>query len=84
LPQSEQSADVIYDTLDPGMAVILNAPASYMPLLQVFFEIHVAEQLHLYVLDEDHFEPIINVLVTQDIAPNGLPRFLVKDRATRI
>ena len=76
----ETSAKVIYDTLDPGMAVILNAPASYLPLLQGLFEIHREDHLQLYVLDQEQFEPIINVLVTQDIAANNLPRFMVKDR----
>jgi len=76
----EKSADIIYDGIDSGMAVFVNAPATYLPLLQAFFETHTEENLHLYVLDDEQFEPIINVLVTQDIAPNNLPRFLVRDR----
>ena len=55
----ETSAKVIYDTLDPGTAVILNAPASYLPLLQGLFEIHREDHLQLYVLDQEQFEPII-------------------------
>jgi RimJ/RimL family protein N-acetyltransferase len=76
----QTSTDVIYEAVDVGMAVILNAPSRYAPLLHALFDIQTEEHLSLYQLRPSQFEPIINVLVTQDKAPNGLPRFLIRDR----
>jgi hypothetical protein len=72
------STEVIYQTLVPGTAVILLAPAAYLPLLQALFEIHTEEQLDVLVLDRARFEPIINVLVSSSTGPNGLPRFVIR------
>lgn len=76
----QTSTDVIYEAIDAGMAVILNSPARYAPLLHALFEVQSEENLSLYVLRPSNFQPIINVLVTQDKAPNGLPRFTIRDR----
>jgi RimJ/RimL family protein N-acetyltransferase len=72
------SADVIYQALPPGTAVILFAPAHYAPLLHALFEVQGEEILSLYTLSPGHFEPIINVLVTQTDGANGLPRFIIR------
>lgn len=72
------SADVIYQTLVPGTAVIILSPVTYLPLLQALFEIHSEEQLDVLILDPGRFEPIINVLVTSSTGPNGLPRFIIR------
>ncbi len=76
----QTSTDVIYEAIDAGTAVILNSPARYAPLLHALFEVQSEEHLSLYVLRPSNFQPIINVLVTQDKAPNGLPRFTIRDR----
>jgi RimJ/RimL family protein N-acetyltransferase len=76
----QTSTNVIYEAIDAGTAVILNAPSRYAPLLHALFDIQTEENLSLYRLRPSSFEPIINVLVTQDKAPNGLPRFLIRDR----
>ncbi len=76
----QTSTDVIYEAIDVGMAVILNSPARYAPLLHALFEIQSEEQLSLFVLRPSNFQPVINVLVTQDKAPNGMPRFSIRDR----
>ncbi|MEZ4591870.1 MAG: GNAT family N-acetyltransferase [Chloroflexota bacterium] len=76
----QTSTDVIYEAIDAGTAVILNAPARYAPLLHALFDVQTEEQLSLFRLKVNQFEPIINVLVTQDKAPNGLPRFSIRDR----
>ncbi|MCA9917657.1 MAG: GNAT family N-acetyltransferase [Anaerolineales bacterium] len=76
----QTSTDVIYEAIDVGTAVILNAPSRYAPLLHALFDVQSEEQLSLYQLKANQFEPIINVLVTQDKAPNGLPRFSIRDR----
>lgn len=76
----QTSTDVIYEAIDVRTAVILNAPSRYAPLLHALFDIQTEEHLSLYQLRPSSFQPIINVLVTQDQAPNGLPRFLIRDR----
>ncbi len=76
----QTSTEVIYQALDPGTAVILNSPLRYAPLLHALFEIQTEEQLSLYILRPTNFRPVINVLVTEDKAPNGLPRFAIRDR----
>ena len=73
------SADVIYQSLVPGTAVILLAPTTYLPLLQALFEIHSEEHLDVLILDRARFEPIINVLVNSTTGPNGLPRFVIRN-----
>lgn len=77
------SIEVIYQTLVPGTAVILLAPVTYLPLLQALFEIHAEEQLDVLVLDRARFEPIVNVLVSSTIGPNGQPRFVIRNNSGR-
>ena len=38
------------------------------------------EQYHLFILDQNRFEPIINVLVTQATSPDGLTRFVIRSQ----
>ncbi|MFZ1398303.1 MAG: GNAT family N-acetyltransferase [Candidatus Promineifilaceae bacterium] len=76
----QTSTEVIYEAIDAGTAVILNAPARYAPLLHALFDVQTEEHLSLFRLKADQFQPIINVLVTQDKAANGLPRFSIRDR----
>jgi RimJ/RimL family protein N-acetyltransferase len=76
----QTSADVIYEAIDQGPAVILNAPAHYAPLLHALFDVQTEEHLSLFALRPSSFQPVINVLVTQDISANGLPRFAIRDR----
>lgn len=77
------STDVIYQSLVPGTAVILLSPTAYLPLLQALFEIHSEEHLDVLILDRNRFEPIINVLVSRSTGPNGLPRFVIRNTASR-
>jgi hypothetical protein len=77
------SADVIYQSLAPGTAVILLAPVAYLPLLQALFEVHSEEHLDVLILDRTRFEPIINVLVSSTTGPNGLPRFVIRNSSSR-
>ena len=80
LPPADMTAavDLIYQALAPGTAVILIGPPANLPLLRAVFNILTEEQLHILVLDRGRFEPIINVLVIQTTAPNGLPRFVIR------
>ncbi|MBE2220925.1 MAG: hypothetical protein IAF02_05265 [Anaerolineae bacterium] len=76
----ETSAAVIYNGIQPETAVIIQAPTDYLPLLQALFDVQTIEHFHLYTLSRNHFEPVINVLVTQSTGPNGLPRFVVRSQ----
>jgi predicted GNAT family acetyltransferase len=76
----ETSAEVIYNAMQPETAVIIHAPADYLPLLQALFAVQTVEHFHLYTLQRSRFEPVINVLVTQTTGPNGLPRFVVRSQ----
>ena len=73
--------DLISRALPQGSAVILYAPASYGPLLKALFDIESDELYRLLVLDQNRFEPIINVLVTQAKSPDGLPRFIIRSQS---
>lgn len=76
----EASAAVIYAALEPGMPLILNVPESYSPLINALFAVQMEERLQLFDLRVNQAAPIINVLVTQDIGANRLPRFIIRDR----
>lgn len=77
----EAGASLIYHALSPETAVLLSAPESYLPLLGALFEIQAEEHLSLYSLSATAFQPVINVLVTQGQAANGLPRFAIRSEA---
>ncbi|VAW31816.1 hypothetical protein MNBD_CHLOROFLEXI01-4884 [hydrothermal vent metagenome] len=49
-------------------------------MLHALFDVQIEEHLSLFVLRSSSFQPIINVLVTQDKSANGLPRFAIRDR----
>lgn len=72
--------DLITNALPEGSDVMLYAPARYEPLLKALFDIETDEQVRLLVLDQNRFEPIINVLVTQATSPDGLPRFVIRSQ----
>lgn len=76
----ETGAAALSQALTPGAAVILNFPESYQPLIHALFDVQTEERLQLFALKSVHFEPLINVLVTQDMGANGLPRFVIRDR----
>lgn len=77
----ELSADVIYDSIDVGTAVLLQCPDNYLPLITALFQVQTEETLQLFQLKSDHYQPHINVLVTQDVSPtNNLPRFIIRNR----
>lgn len=76
----ETSAEIIYNGMQPGTAVIIQAPVDYLPLLQALFAVQTVEQFHLYSYKRRTIEPVINVLVTQANGPNDLPRFVVRSQ----
>lgn len=76
----ERSTEIIYQALEPGSQVILSVPEKYSPLIRALFEMQKEEILQLLSLKATQFEPIVNVLITQDKGANGLPRFIIRDR----
>jgi len=80
-PDLEQATALIYDAIRPKTAVILNTPDQYMPLLRACFSIQSEEQHQVMALDPNRFEPVVNVLVTQETGVNGRPRFVIRNRS---
>ncbi len=71
-------AELINRSIPPGMAVIVSAPANYLPLFGGLFDINSDRRLDLLILDRSLFKPIINVLVSKTDSYNGLPRFVIR------
>ncbi len=82
LPLNDQAAaaDLVRRALPEEAPAILYAPADHAPLLKAFFAVQSDERLHVMVLDRGRYQPVINVLVTEDVGPNGLVRFVIRSR----
>lgn len=80
------SAQLAAQAFAPDTPVIVNSREEDYPIVSGLFQIQTEEILLTYVLDPGRFEPIINVLVTQDEGPNGLPRFVIRqnDNGNRV
>jgi RimJ/RimL family protein N-acetyltransferase len=76
----QASVDLLTRALAPGAPVILSVPQRYMPLIRVLFDIQAEEALRLYALRAADFKPVINVLVTQSVGANGLPRYTIRSQ----
>lgn len=76
----EDSADMLYQALPQQAPLILNVPEKYGPLLRALMQIESEERLRLFQLRQTMFQPIVNVLITEDKGANGLPRFVIRDR----
>lgn len=74
----EGAADLLYQALAPGEEVFLHSPITYRPLLTALFDIKSEQQLQLYMLQERHFQPVVNVLVMRSATPDGLPRYIIR------
>jgi GNAT superfamily N-acetyltransferase len=74
----QASVELLQRALQPGMPVILSAPIAYLPLLHLLLEVQSEETLRLYALDPGRYEPVINVLVARTVAPNNLPRYIIR------
>ncbi|MFN2135992.1 MAG: GNAT family N-acetyltransferase [Candidatus Promineifilaceae bacterium] len=74
------TADLISAALPPGAPVIIYAPPDHEALIKAFFEVQVEDALRVLVLDRGRYEPVINILVTQDVSSNGYPRFIIRAR----
>jgi len=74
------SAAIIHQAITPGTAVIMAVPDQYEPLITALFDVQTVETYLLLALHHTRFEPLINVLISQDMGANGLPRFVIRDR----
>lgn len=80
-PDMAQATALIYEAIRPETSLILSTPAQYMPLIRACFSLQREEQLQIMALDATRFEPVINVLVTQEPDVNGRPRFVIRNRS---
>ena len=80
-PELDQARQLIYTAVPPETAVILDTPDTYMPLVRACFTIHSEERLNLMMLDPSRFEPVINILVTQETGIGNRPRFVIRNRS---
>ncbi len=79
LPSSDTAKmEMLTKTFPQETAVILQSPEHDTPILQAFFDFSTETIFQLMTLDQDRFEPIINVLVTRNLAPNNLPQFSIR------
>lgn len=76
----EASAELVQTALPVDAPAILIAPESHGPILKALFDVQSEERLHILVLDRGRYQPVINVLVTQEKTPDGLPRFVIRSR----
>jgi RimJ/RimL family protein N-acetyltransferase len=74
------SAELVKTALPADAPAILITPENHAPLLKALFNVQSEERLHVLVLDRGRFQPVINVLVTQEKTPDGLPRFVIRSR----
>ena len=74
----EFAASLLHSAVPVNAGVIISAPEIYYPIISALFEIQSEQRLRIMVLDQEKYEPIVNVLVTQTETYNGLPRFLVR------
>ena len=78
------ASDLLYTALMPGRSLFLHTFQEYYPLLTAFFDFQTVQTLTLYRLDNQQFEPIINVLVSRSDSPDNLPRFIIRDNNGQI
>lgn len=80
LDDHQAAAELVGTALPEEAPVILYAPENHGPLLDAFFSVQSEERLRVLVLDHVRFQPVINILVTQEKSPNGLPRFVIRSQ----
>ena len=78
------ASDLLYTALMPGRSLFIHTPQEYYPVINAFFDIQTIQTLALYRLDNQRFEPIINILVNRSDSPDNLPRFIIRDNNDQI
>jgi RimJ/RimL family protein N-acetyltransferase len=80
LGDHQDTAELFAAALPPETPAIFIIPEDHRPLVEAFVDIQVEDRLRILELDPNNQEPVINVLVTQEIAPNGYPRFIIRSQ----
>ncbi len=80
LEDLETCRRLLQDLLPSGGEAFLSCPQPYEPVVRAFFDVGSEERLILLALDPARYEPIVNVLVTREMA-GSLPRFVIKQEA---
>jgi hypothetical protein len=80
---AEVAADLLAQALAREFPYILFASLSQFPFVGGSFEIDNHRVLHIYRLDVPHFQPVINVLIRQNTAPDGTPRCVIESSGQR-
>ncbi|MFL7837548.1 MAG: GNAT family N-acetyltransferase [Candidatus Promineifilaceae bacterium] len=78
--EDEAAAELIQSALPVDTPAILITPENYIPILNALFDVQTESRLQVLVLDRGRFQHVINVLVTQEKTPDGLPRFVIRSR----
>ncbi len=74
----DASLALLTAALPAGSPVIIRTDSLALPLLRAVFDLSLEQPLRLLKLDRRRHEPVINVFVTRNDTPDGLPRFLVR------
>ncbi len=74
------AAELVQRALPAEAPAVLYAPEDHAPLLKAFFDIQSEERLRVLVLDRGRYQPVINILVTQETTADGLARFVIRAR----
>jgi ribosomal protein S18 acetylase RimI-like enzyme len=78
--EDEATAELMERALPVNASAILIVPETYTPILKALFEMQSERRLRVLILDHGRFQPVINVLVTEEKTPDGLPRFVIRSR----
>jgi GNAT superfamily N-acetyltransferase len=78
---TEAAAALLESTLPPEAAVIIAVPLDLRPVIEAFFAVSGETEASVYQLDQRHFRPVINVLVTRAPTPGGDPRFVIRGQS---
>ncbi len=83
LDDHDAAAELVGKSLPFGAPALVYAPVAHGPLLHAFFDIQTENLLRVMILDRGRYQPVLNVLVTQEEIPNGLPRFVIRSPRDR-
>lgn len=77
-PDAETAADLLKQALTPQRPYILFVSEDQIAHTGGSLRIDALRTLHIYKLDKLRFDPVINVLVTQRVSPDGLRRYVIE------
>ncbi len=69
---------LVHASLAPGQPLYFSVPMVNASWARALVDSATQTRLRLYVLHRESFSPIVNVLVTRDRSPDGLPRYEIR------